>query len=350
MKDYYSILGVDKGASAEEIKKSYRKLAVKYHPDKNLDNKDAESKFKEINEAYDVLGDPKKKQDYDSGGTSNDFFDSYPGFSHGYGGGFEDIFQHFGDIFGGGFNRKSARQPRKNDDLNIEMPLSFLDSVLGCEKTVTINTNGVCNSCKGTKSAKGTIPLICRMCKGSGQFHTKQGFLMISTGCPTCGGTGHIIKSACQKCGGIGVSVQHEEVGIIIPAGITENDRMTLRGKGHHMDLTLRPGDLNIYFKIGTSVEFTREGDNILNSIDIEFSTLILGGTIQVKTIHGMKDVRVPAGTQPDSSLKIRDCGVRGSDRTTGSHLAKAKVMIPKDVNEKQRAILAEYQKTLKEH
>jgi molecular chaperone DnaJ len=344
MKDYYSILGVSKDASPKEIKKSYRELAVKYHPDKNPDDKGAESKFKEINEAYDVLGDPKKRSAYDSGGTTDDFLDPF-----GFGGGFQDIFSHMEDIFGGGFSRKSARQPRKNEDLNIEMFLYFLEAALGCEKTVTINTNGVCNSCKGTKSAKGTVPSLCGMCRGSGQFHTKQGFLMISTPCPSCNGAGHVVEFPCRKCSGEGMSVHQEEVTIALPAGITENDRVTLRGKGHHMDLTLRPGDLNIYFKIENSKEFNRDGADISSSVGVEFSTLVLGGTIEINTIHGMKEVKIPPNTQPDSCLKMRGFGIKKSADVSGSHLVRVSALIPERINKKQRNILMEYQKTLKE-
>ena len=343
-KDYYAILGVDSKASPDEIKKAFRKLAVKYHPDKNPGDKTAEEKFKEFNEAYAVLGDPEKRKMYDSGGMNS--FD-FQGFS---GGGLGDVFNHFGDIFSDIFGRTGRQRSsqRKNRDINIELMLSFEEAALGCSRTLELERNVKCNTCEGSGCKPGTLPQTCSSCQGAGQVSRQQGFFMITTTCPTCDGAGKMIINACLMCAGSGITSTVETLQFNVPSGIDDGDCVQISGKGEFIDSNAAVGDLNVYVRTSTSHEYVRNRLDITNSTTIDIITAMLGGTQKIKILHGMIDIEIPAGTQPNSILRLKGKGIKDSQGKCGDHMVKIIIAIPKMISIEQRKLIEQLGKTMK--
>ena len=313
-RDYYEVLGLTKGASEEEIKSAYRKLAMKYHPDKNPGDKEAEEKFKEINEAFSVLSDPDQKSKYDRFGHAG--VDPSAGFGgagfDGFGG-FEDIFgDFFGSMFGGGGQRK--RGPRKGNDLRARITISFEEAAFGCKKEIKLNKYVKCSTCDGTGATPGTSKHQCPNCGGTGQVYTTQrtafGQMQNVSTCPECHGTGEIIDTPCPDCQGTGKVKKQVTVNIDVPAGIDNGNSLNIRGEGEPGDLGGPNGDLYIVVSVKPHKLFTREGNDLKLEIPIGFDQAALGDTVTVPTLEGKVSYKIPPGTQPGTKFRLKGKGV----------------------------------------
>ena len=372
-RDYYEVLGVNKNATDEELKKAYRKLAKKYHPDANPDNKkEAEAKFKEVNEAYETLSDPQKRRMYDQFGA-----DGPQGFGGGQGpfgqggyysytssgfNGFED-FGDLGDIFssffGGGFGgRNSSRRqngPRKGADLNVTIDITFEQSFSGVEKEIVITRNEECNTCHGTGAKPGTSVTKCTVCNGTGQVKQVQntilGQMQTTRTCSACHGTGEIIKEPCSECGGRGKVRKQPKIKIKIPAGIDNEQTVVLRGEGEPGEKGGPKGDLYITVRIKRHSIFTRKGNNVLCEIPISITQATLGGEIEVPMVDGTKEkYKISEGTQTGTKFTIRNKGFKSiNSNSTGDFVFTVIVQTPKRLNKEQRELLVELAKTMNE-
>jgi molecular chaperone DnaJ len=349
-KDYYEILGLDRNATDEDIKRAFRKLAIKYHPDKNPGDKVAEEKFKEINEAYQVLSDPQKRAQYDQFGTA-DFngqggFGGFEGFSGGFGGfgGFTDIFGDiFGDMFGGG--RRAKNGPQRGADLEYTLDLTFEEAAFGVKKDIDIFRYETCDTCSGSGAKPGTSPKTCDRCHGTGQVRTQRntpfGSFVSVTTCDRCRGEGKIIETPCPSCLGSGRVRKKKIVSINIPAGVDTGNTIPLRGEGEPGVRGGAPGDLYINIRVKPHKIFKRQGFDILCEVPISFIKASLGGEIIIPTLEGDVKQTISEGTQPGTVIKLRGKGIpriRGNGR--GDLLAELKIEIPKRLNEKQRDLL----------
>jgi molecular chaperone DnaJ len=347
-KDYYEILGISKGASDDEIKKAFRKLAIKYHPDKNKGDKEAEEKFKEINEAYQVLTDPQKKSQYDQYGTTD--------FSGGFDGGFDfSEMGGFGDIFdtffgGGGFssNRSRRNGPARGADIEYNLSLTFEEAVFGVEKEITINRHEHCDTCNGTGAKPGTSPKTCSKCGGSGQVRTQRNtplgsFVSMST-CDKCGGKGNVIESPCADCHGSGKQRKSRKIKVNIPAGVDNGNVLPLRGQGEHGANGGPPGDLYINIKVGSHPVFKRKGFDIHIETHISFAKAVLGTELKVPTVDGDVKYPVPSGTQSGTVFRLKAKGVpRVNSSGRGDQYVTVIVDVPKNLNEKQKEALLSF-------
>jgi molecular chaperone DnaJ len=319
-KDFYQILGVDKKSSAEEIKKAYRKLAMQYHPDKNKDDKTAEAKFKEINEAYDVLKDDQKRAAYDRFGSSA--FDGSggggfrpggfnPSDFQGFGGSFSDIFEDvFGDMMGGRGGRGSGSGLR-GADLQYNMEITLEESFQGAEKTIKIPVQDTCGACSGSGSEGGKKPETCPTCQGSGRMRMTQGFFTVERSCSTCGGTGQIIRDPCKTCGGAGRTRKEKTLKISIPKGISSGQRIRLSGEGEAGVRGGGTGDLYVLVALKAHKFFQREGVDLHCRVPIPMVTATLGGDIEVPTIAGSRTkMKIPAGTQTGQQFRLKGKGM----------------------------------------
>ncbi len=346
--DYYELLGLQKGASDDDIKKAFRKQALKYHPDRNPDNKEAEEKFKEINEAYQVLSDPQKKAQYDqfgttdfnSGGGSGDF----GGFDFSDFGGFGDI---FGSFFGGGYGGR-RNGPQQGDDLEYNLTLTFEEAVFGIQKEISIHRNERCETCGGTGAKPGTSPKTCDKCHGSGQIkvqrNTPLGSFVTQSVCDRCSGTGKIISEHCPKCHGTGKTRRQEKITLDIPAGVDNGNVITKRGYGEMGINGGPPGDLHINLRVAPSEVFKRKGFDIFIETHISFGKAALGAEIKVPTIDGDVKYKIPAGTQSGTVFRLKGKGVtRVNSYGRGDQLVNVIVDIPKSLNEKQKEALRLY-------
>lgn len=345
-KDYYASLGLEKGASEEEIKRAFRKLAIKYHPDKNQGNKEAEDKFKEINEAYQVLSDPEKKARYDQFGTAD--FDGSGFGSGGFGGfdfsdmgGFGDIF----DSFFGGSGGRRRNGPQRGDDLEYTLNLTFEEAVFGVEKEISINRSENCDSCRGTGAKAGTTPKTCPTCNGSGQVRVQRqtplGSFVSTSTCDRCGGKGKIVEEPCQKCSGKGKVRKNRKIKINIPAGVDTGNVMPLRGQGEHGTNDGPPGDLYIRINVAPSKKFVRKGNDIYVDAHISMAKAALGTEITVATVDGDVKYTIPQGTQSGTLFRLKGKGVpRVNSSGRGDQYVKVIVDIPKSLNEKQKEAL----------
>ena len=347
-KDYYAALGLQKGASDDEIKRAFRKLAIKYHPDKNQGDKEAENKFKEINEAYQVLSDPEKKERYDRFGTVD--FDGSGFGGGGFGGGFDfsemggfgDIFESF---FGGGGGSRRRNGPQKGGDIEERVNLTFEEAVFGVEKEITVDRNENCESCKGTGAKEGTSKKICPTCNGQGQVRVQRqtplGSFVSTSTCNNCGGTGTIIEEPCTSCHGKSQVRKRRTISVKIPAGVDTGNIMPLRGQGHHGTNNGQPGDLYIVINVAPSKKFTRKGNDIYIDTHISMGKAALGTEITVPTVDGDVKYTVPAGTQSGTLFRLKGKGIpRVNSAGRGDQYVKVIVDIPKDLNEKQKEAL----------
>jgi molecular chaperone DnaJ len=351
-RDYYEVLGVSKSASEDEIKKSYRRLAMKYHPDRNPNDKSAEEKFKEAKEAYEVLSDSNKRASYDRfghagvGGAGAQGFGGGAGFSDfasGFGG-FSDVFGDiFGDVFGGG-----RAKARKGEDLLYELDLTLEEAVHGTETKIKIPTWVKCSECDGSGARKGTSATTCKECNGTGAVHMQQGFFTIQQPCPTCRGRGRIINDPCSKCRGQGRVQEQKTLAVKIPAGVDDGDRIRLTGEGQAGMHGTPPGDLYVQVRVRPHPIFTRHGNDLLCEVPISFVTAALGGEIEIPTLEGEVKLKIPAETQTGKVFRLRGKGVkplRGG--TIGDLMCKVQVETPINLTSEQKELLNKFHELL---
>lgn len=374
-RDYYEVLGVNKNATDDELKKAYRKLAKKYHPDANPDNKaEAEAKFKEVNEAYETLSDSQKRRMYDQFGTADP-----QGFGGGAGGPFGgqggyysyngsgfDGFGDFGDlgdifssIFGGGFSGRSSsakqRGPRKGADLNVRMEITFEQAFSGVEKEIVITRDEECHSCHGTGAKPGTSPIKCPTCHGTGQVtqvqNTILGQMQTSRTCSSCHGTGEIINDPCEACHGKGKIRKQPKIKVKIPAGIDDNQTVVLRGEGEPGERGGQKGDLYITVKIKKHSIYTRKGNNVLCEIPITITQATLGAELEIPMVDGSKEkYKIPDGTQTGTKFTIRNKGFKAiNSSSSGDFIFTVIVQTPKKLTKEQRELLVQLAKTMNE-
>ena len=347
-KDYYAALGLEKGASDDEIKKAFRKLAIKYHPDKNQGNKEAEEKFKEINEAYQVLSDPEKKARYDQFGTA-DFDGSgfgaggFGGFDFSDMGGFGDIFESF--FGGGGGSSRRRNGPTKGADIEYTLNLTFEEAIFGTEKEITINKNENCEECNGTGARAGSSPKTCDQCGGSGQVRVQRqtplGSFVSTTTCDKCGGKGSIIENPCPTCSGKGKIRKRRVIKVKVPAGVDTGNIIPIRGQGEHGSNGGPAGDLYVRIHVASSKQFERRGNDIYIDTHISMSKAALGVEIVVPTVDGDVKYTIPEGTQSNTLFRLKGKGVpRVNSSGRGDQYVRVIVDIPKNLNDKQKEAL----------
>jgi molecular chaperone DnaJ len=345
-RDYYEILGVERNVSEEEIKRAYRKLAVKFHPDKNPDDPHAEEKFKELSEAYDVLMDPDKRAAYDRFGHAA-FAQGGAGFG---GGGFHDPFDIFREVFGGGgifetfFGGGRAEDRQRGSDLRYDMEIKLEEAAFGVEKEIEIAKLDTCDKCQGSGAETGSRTISCPTCGGHGQVISSRGFFQVSQTCPRCRGAGQIIEKPCRQCHGEGRVDKMSRIKLKIPAGISEGSRLRSSRNGEAGIRGGPQGDLFVGIHIRKHKIFQRDGDNLYCEVPILFSVAALGGELDVPTLEGKAHLKVPAGTQSGQIFKLRGKGiinVNGRDR--GDFLARLIVEVPSRLNAEQRRKLEEF-------
>ena len=346
-RDYYEVLGVSKGASGPELKKAFKKKAMKFHPDRNPDNPEAAEKFKEAAEAYDVLSDSQKKSAYDQFGHSG---------VDGMGGGgpnFNDINvgDIFGDIFGDVFGtRSSSRRSQRGQDLQYNIELTLKEAVLGVQKKIKIPSHRECPDCNGSGAAKGSSPSNCSNCNGAGQVRMQQGFFSVQQTCSVCSGTGQVIKNKCATCGGVGAIKDNKTLSVNIPSGVDNGDKVRLSGEGEWKKGG-RSGDLYVAIRIAENPIFERDGRDLYIDVPISFETSIVGGSIKVPTLENFISLKIPAQTQTGKVFRIRNKGasvVRDSRR--GDILCRVIVETPSSLNRKQLKLLNQFTSSLDEN
>ena len=351
-RDYYEVLGVSKGASDEEIKKAYRKLAKKYHPDMNPDDKTAEAKFKEVNEAYEVLSDKEKRAKYDQFGHAG--VDPNFGAGGGYGGGFDmgdiDLGDIFGSFFGGGFGGfggggQRANAPQKGESLRANLTLTFEEAAFGCEKEIELSRTEACEDCRGSGCQPGTTAETCPDCRGSGVVRIQRGgggfAFSTSAPCTRCRGTGKIIHSPCKTCGGAGTVRKKRRISVTIPGGIDDGQAVSLRGQGNAGKNGGPAGDLIVGVRIKPHPQFRREGTTVLYEQPISFYQAALGAELEIPTIDGKVKYNLPAGTQTGTTFRLRGKGIpelRGRGR--GDQYVTVKVQVPTSLTGEQKEAL----------
>jgi molecular chaperone DnaJ len=340
--DFYKVLGVERNASDAEIKKKYRSLAMKYHPDRNADNPEAaEVKFKQIKEAYEILSDPKKRSAYDQFGHAG-VDPSMGGRPGGFGGaeGFSDIFGDvFGDIFGG--SRQQRGGPQRGSDLRYNLEMSLEEAVAGTEAKIRIPVMVQCGECSGSGAKKGSSPIICTTCQGHGQVRMQQGFFSVQQTCPTCRGTGKQIKDPCGKCYGQGRVQDSKTLSAKIPAGVDTGDRIRLAGEGEAGERGGPTGDLYVEIRVKDHEIFTRDGANLYCEVPISFPTACLGGEIHVPTLDGKVMLKIPAETQTGKLFRLRGKGVkpvRGGP--VGDLICKVQIETPVQLTKEQKTLV----------
>ncbi|EMS81890.1 molecular chaperone DnaJ [Leptospira noguchii] len=352
-RSYYDILGVSKSANDEEIKSAYRKLAIKYHPDKNKGNKESEEKFKEATEAYEVLRDPKKRQAYDQFGKAG-VSGGAGGFGQGAYTDFSDIFGDFGDIFGdffgggrsgGGFGGGRRSGPQRGSDLRYNLEVSLEDAALGREYKIEIPRLESCGDCNGSGASKGSSPATCPDCGGSGQIRRTQGFFSVATTCPTCRGKGTIISNPCKSCGGQGLEEKRRTINIKIPPGVETGSRLKVSGEGEAGPNGGPHGDLYVVTHIKKHELFERQGNDLILVRKISLAQAILGAEIEVPTIDGKKaKMKIPEGTESGQVFRLKGHGMPylGAYGKGDQHVI-VKIEIPKKITRRQRELIEEF-------
>lgn len=360
-KDYYELLEVSRDANGDEIKKSYRRLAMKYHPDRNPGDKEAESKFKEINEAYEILKDDQKRSAYDryghqafAGGMGGAGGNPFGGFEFNFGsGGFSDVFSEiFSDFMGGGRRQANPNAPERGADLRYNLEISMEEAFTGVEKEVKIPTTKLCETCHGHGTADGKAADICPDCHGSGKIHRQQGgFFIVETTCPKCQGTGRLIKDKCKTCNGEGYIAQEKTLKIKIPAGVEDETRMRIAGEGEAGLRGGPNGDLYVFISVKNHKLYTREGANLYASVPISMTCAALGGKIEIPSIDGEKlELDIEAGTQNDQVAKLKGQGMtmlRSARR--GDLFVKLRVETPVNLSSRQKELLEEFRSISKD-
>lgn len=357
-RDYYEVLGIDKNASEDEIKKAYRKLAIKYHPDRNPDSKEAEEKFKEAAEAYDVLHDPQKRQQYDQFGFNAPGAGGFGGFGETGGFSMDDIFSMFGDVFGGhggfggfsGFGGEGSRQrPQyRGSDLRLKVKLSLQEIATGVTKKFKVKKDVTCTHCHGSGAENGSQSETCPTCHGSGvvvkTVRTMLGMMQTQTECPTCHGEGTVIKDKCHQCHGTGVVKGEEIVEIKIPAGVAEGMVVNVPGKGNAGQRNGISGNIQVYIEEEENDTFIRDGQDIVYNLLLDFPTAALGGEVEIPTLEGTRvRIKIDAGTQPGKTLRLRGKGlpaVQGYGSGKGDLVVHISVFVPKTLNREEKNML----------
>jgi len=338
--DYYGILGVEKSATQEEIKKAYRTLAKKYHPDRNPDEAAGE-KLKSINAAYDVLGDPEKRANYDRYGTADaqgidmggfqDFISSF----FGGGGGFSG--------FGGGFGRRGRAGPPAGQTLRLTIDLTFDEAFFGTDKEIAFNRKVHCDECKGSGAAAGSSPVTCPTCRGQGQIARSMGFLSVAQTCPTCQGTGERIDKPCNSCKGSGLQNERKKITIPIPPGVEDGQGIRIQGGGSAGSRRGPHGDLIVMFEVAHHDIFVRRGLHVYMEQDIPFPLAVTGGETEVPTMRGSSKMKVSKGTESGTLFRMKGKGVHTSDGRKGDQLVRVNILIPKKLSKEQKAYLDQY-------
>jgi len=344
-RDYYEVLGVQRNATDDELKANYRKLALKYHPDRNPGDDEAEDMFKEAAEAYEVLHDAQKREIYDQYGHQGLEGTGFSGF-----GGFEDIASSFGgifeDLFGFGGQRQSRSRVQRGSDLRYDLKLSFMEGAFGIEQSIDIEKMEVCPTCEGSACEPGTSPENCRQCQGSGQVSRNQGFFTVRTTCPHCRGRGRSIPHPCSECRGAGQVAVNKRVSVKIPAGVDTGSRLRLTGEGEAGAHGGPAGDLYVFIHVEPHEFFERSDTNIICRLQISFVQAILGDKIGIQTLDGDKKLEIPKGTQPGDILRLDGEGIpslRGGRR--GDQIIQINVKIPSNLNKKQVSLLRQFEK-----
>ena len=369
-RDYYEVLGLGKNATDAEIKSAYRKLAKKYHPDLNPGDKTAEEKFKEVNEAHDVLSDPEKRKRYDQfgfAGVDPNYGAGQSGGASGFGGfggaGGVDLGDIFGDIFGGGFGgfggfggsaRANPNAPRKGHDIQASVILTFEEAAHGCSKKITLNRQQTCPDCHGTGCEAGSSPETCTQCGGRGYVVTQQrtpfGVMQSQQPCPHCGGRGTIIKNPCKTCHGTGKTAARKTLEVKIPAGIDDDQNMALRGQGDAGSNGGPAGDVIVHVTVKRDAVFERDGYDVYVRVPITYSQAVLGAEIEVPTVDGKVAQKIPEGTQSGTKFRLRGQGIQYlNGRGRGDQYVIVEVEIPKKLNRTQREALKAFEDSLKD-
>ena len=341
-RDYYEVLGVAKNASDEEIKKAYRKLAMKFHPDRNTDDKGAEEKFKEAKLAYEILSDADKRAAYDQFGHAG--VDQQAGMGSG-GSGFSDAFSDiFGDIFGGGGGNRRDRVYR-GADLRYNLEISLEEAARGTETKIRIPTLEECGTCHGSGAKPGSAPTTCTTCGGHGQVRIQQGFFSVQQTCPRCGGTGKMVTDPCPSCHGEGRVKKHKTLSVKIPAGVDSGDRIRLAGEGEAGVNGGPAGDLYVVINLKEHPVFKRDGDDLHCEMPISFASAALGGEVEIPTLDGHAKVKIPAETQTGKVFRLRGKGIKGvRSAAPGDLLCHMLVETPVNLSERQRELLREFE------
>ena len=350
-RDYYETLGVSKSASAAEIKKSYRRLAMKHHPDRNTDDEGAEAKFKEAKEAYEVLSDADKRASYDQFGHEGLQARSggQGGFSaEGFGDIFGDIFgDAFGDILGGG--RRRGRQVYRGADLGYELRLDLENAVSGDSVTIDVPTQISCESCKGSGAKKGTEPVSCSTCNGVGQVRMQRGHFSVQQACPACKGVGTVIADPCAECHGRGRIRKTKTLAVKVPAGVDDGDRIRLSGEGEAGRNGGPPGDLYVEIRVNSHKLFSRDGADLACEVPVSFAVGTLGGEVELPTLDGNVSLKVPAGTQSGKIFRLRGKGViTVRDPRKGDLFAKVSMETPVNLTPEQKEMLGQFEESIR--
>ncbi|MBI5212509.1 MAG: molecular chaperone DnaJ [Nitrospirae bacterium] len=351
MKDYYKVLGVGRDAAQEDIKKAFRQLALKYHPDRNQGNKESEEKFKEINEAYTCLGDSEKRAHYDRYGTSEGLGSGagagFGGFGAGAGfGGFTDVFEDIFEDFFGSFGGYKKAKSTKGADLRYNLAITLEDAAFGAEKSIKVPRWQTCDTCSGSGAEPGTAPVTCANCKGTGHIRFQQGFFSVSKTCGKCQGSGSIITNPCRGCKGNGKVRVQREISVKIPAGVDNSSRLRMTGEGDFGSYGGPPGDLYIVLNVEEHPFFKRDDMDIYCQFSISFPKAVFGGEIDVPTLNGPAKLKIPAGTQSGKSFHLKGKGIpRLGSHQRGDQIVSIYIDVPKKLTPRQKELLEEFAK-----
>jgi molecular chaperone DnaJ len=342
-RDYYDILQVDRNAAEDVLKASYRKLAMKYHPDRNPGDKEAEEKFKEAAEAFEVLRDPRKRGIYDQYGHQGLEGSGFSGF-----GGFEDIFSSFGDIFenffGFGSGSRGHSRSQKGADLRYDLDLNFMDAAFGTEMEIKIEKRETCSACSGNGAEPGTHPETCSYCRGAGQVTRNQGFFTVRTTCPSCRGAGQVLPNPCARCKGTGQVVAPKTVVLKIPAGVDNGSRLRLTAEGEAGVHNGPPGDLYVFIHVKPHEFFERSNTDVICQLPISFVQAALGDKVKVPTLNGEKTIEIPKGTQPGDLLRLRGEGIPSlREHRRGDQIIQMIIKTPTNLSKKQEDLLRDF-------